>query len=456
MRLAFPYADGGASDWSRDAAHTTVITRQSAGSVTIERTLDGDSVRLDCAYDASWTLARDAAFAHVLLLSPPAPAVEAAAAAATSGVRRNDGAPPPIYSTDLTCLLAPRNVAFPVGAASPWLSAKRSATLALQASADSLPGFDAVAAASAMAWASFWTSGAFVDLAGRTADAAAFELERRVVRSLSLLRALEAGAEPPAEPALLLAGTWSGKHHGEMRFWHQAWAAHWGRPETLARSDLFYDDYLENASSVAASQGYRGARWPKMTAASANRSAGGIDVAWTGLDFAPLPSAVNGGNAASLAPLLAWESSSGIGPLLLWQQPHSITLAESQRRAAAAAGGAPAALAVMQRLAPVVFATADFLASVPYYNASSGGGSFHLGPPLFGGEENGADPLAVADPAFELVQFKVALDTAAAWRAALGLPPIALWANVADGLAAPPLDPATRSLPYPLAVAERK
>ena len=432
LRLAFPYAVGGESDWSRDALHSTDVTRQSPGAATIERTLDGDGYRLDCAFDAAWTLARDGAFAHVLLLSPPQSGGAATAA------------------TDLTCLLAPRGVRFPVGAATPWLLGKRAATLALQAAAGGLPGFDAVAAASAAAWAAFFGAGAFVDLAGRTGDPAAFELERRVVRSLALLRALEAGAEPPAEPALLYAGEWSGKHHGEMRFWHQTWAAHWGRPEVLARSDAFYADYLMNASSVAAAQGFRGARWPKMTAAGANRSAGGIDVPWTGLDFAPLPSAVNGGDLAGLAPLLAWESSSGIGPLLLWQQPHSITLAESQRRAAAAAGGAPAALDVMQRLAPVVFATADFLASFPYLNASDG--RLHLGPPMYGGEENGADPLAVADPAFELVQARAALDTAAAWRAALGLPPVAAWGAVADGLAAPPLDPATRggARPVPL------
>ena len=102
---------------------------------------------------------------------------------------------------------------------------------------------------------------------------------------------------------------------------------------------------------MAASQGYAGARWPKMAAACANRSGAGVDAAWVGLEYAPLPAAVNGGVVAGLAPLLAWESSSGVGPLLVWQQAHSITLAEAQRRAAAAAGGAAAALAVMQRCA---------------------------------------------------------------------------------------------------------
>jgi len=225
-----------------------------------------------------------------------------------------------------------------------------------------------------------------------------------------------------------------------QRLWHQLWSAFWGRPETLARSDAFYADYLPNATSVAAAQGYAGARWPKMTAAAANRTGAGVDVPWTGLDFAPPPAEVNGGSAAGLAPLLAWESSSGVGPLLVWQQPHSVMLAEAQRRAAAAMGGAPAALAVMQRLGEAVFATADFLASFPFLNVSDA--AFHLGPPLFGGEECG-DPLQILDPAFELVWFANALDVASAWRAALGLAPMPRWAEVAAALAPPPLDPAT-------------
>jgi hypothetical protein len=211
----------------------------------------------------------------------------------------------------------------------------------------------------------------------------------------------------------------------------------------LARSDSFYEDYAANASSVAAAQGYAGARWPKMVAAVGNRSAGGVDAPWVGLAFAPLPGAVHGGNATGLAPLLAWESSSGVGPLLVWQQGHSVHLAEAQRRASAAAGGAPAARALMSRLAPAVFATADFLASFP---VPDGAGVYHLPPPLYGGEETG-DPRAISDPAFELVQINSALDTAAAWRAALGLPPAPAWDAVRGRLAAPPLDPATASPP---------
>lgn len=224
-----------------------------------------------------------------------------------------------------------------------------------------------------------------------------------------------------------------------MRFWHLAWAPYWGRTDVLARSDAFYADYLPNATSVAAAQGYRGARFPKMISAVGNRS--GIDVPWLGLAYAPLPSSVHNGSTVTLGPLLAWESNSGVGPLLVWQQAHSIILAEAERRAAAVAGGSSAARATMEALAPVVWATADFLASFPYFNASTG--FYSLGPPLYGGEEGG-NPLAISDPAFELVQIGQALDLARAWRVALGLPASPAWDAVAGHLARPPLDPASQ------------
>jgi hypothetical protein len=161
-----------------------------------------------------------------------------------------------------------------------------------------------------------------------------------------------------------------------------------------------------------------------------------------GLQFAPLPAAVHNGSVTGLAPLLAWESSSGVGPLLVWQQGHSVLLAEAQRRAAAASGGAAAATAVMARLAPLVFASADFMAAFAVPDAS---GVHHLLPPLFGGEEGG-DPTRIQDPAFELVQFSNALDTASAWREALALPPAPAWEAVRGRLAPPPLDPAAPTL----------
>jgi protein-glucosylgalactosylhydroxylysine glucosidase len=421
LRIAFPYTINGASDWSHDLNHSTEIIVNTPGRFAIERTLDSDGYRIDCIFNKSWSLTTVSTIPHVLLLKPPI--LESS------------------VSTDLICLFAPRDSIYPIGATSSWLLQKKNETQELQQNGLNSLSYNSVANSSAIQWQQYWNTGAFIDLSGATNASDAFELERRIVRSLYLLRALEAGAEPPAETGLLLAGNWAGKHHGEMLYWHQAWAPYWRRSEFLSRSDLFYIDYLTNATSVAASQGYKGARWPKMTASVSNRSNNGIDVPWIGLKYSPLPSTIHDGNLTGLSPLLLWESSSGVGPLLVWQQSHTILLAEAQRREAASIGGASAALVIMNTLAPLVYATADFLAS---FAISDNKDVFHLYPPLFGGEESG-NPLVINDPAFELVQFNNALDTAAAWKEALGEAPVPEWEAVRGHLAAPPLDPATDS-----------
>ena len=89
--------------------------------------------------------------------------------------------------------------------------------------------------------------------------------------------------------------TGGGKHHSEMRYWHQAHWPLWGRAELAHRTDGFYVDLLQNATAAAAAQGYAGARWPKMTAA-ANHS--GIDVPWLGMPY----------SSKSPFGLFTWES----------------------------------------------------------------------------------------------------------------------------------------------------
>jgi hypothetical protein len=80
-----------------------------------------------------------------------------------------------------------------------------------------VPSVDVVIGHSKSAWAEFWESGAFVDIAGKTSDPQAFELERRTIQSLYLMRSQEAGSVPPQESGLLY-NSWTGKHHSEMRY----------------------------------------------------------------------------------------------------------------------------------------------------------------------------------------------------------------------------------------------
>lgn len=82
-----------------------------------------------------------------------------------------------------------------------------------------VPTVDAVLRHSLSAWKDFWESGAFVDIAGATEDPQAFELERRTIQSLYLMRSQEAGTVPPQESGLLY-NSWTGKHHSEMRYWY--------------------------------------------------------------------------------------------------------------------------------------------------------------------------------------------------------------------------------------------
>ena len=89
--------------------------------------------------------------------------------------------------------------------------------------AEPLPAAAAVEASSEASFGDYWAAGAFVDLASRASGAAgarAAELERRVVLSQYALRVHSAGSTPPQETGLL-CNSWGGKHHSEMRFWHQ-------------------------------------------------------------------------------------------------------------------------------------------------------------------------------------------------------------------------------------------
>ena len=421
VRIAFPYGATSGSDWERDVDHTTTIVQQTDDSLTLLRELDSDSYTVKCSWDGGLDVVRAHGLAHAFDFTPPRGGLVAAS---------------------ISCLYAPLRASgelrFPVGADTPWLIAKASLTAAAL-DAPHLPLFPLVYAAAALSWQSFWEGGAFLDLASRQGPGTpAWELERRVVLSRYVMRVNNAGAEPPQETGLL-CNSWGGKHHNEMRFWHLAHWALWGDAGLMARSDAFFFEQLQNATAFASFEGYAGAHWPKETGAVANRTASGIDVPWLGLDHAlwPFGGSPNG-------TLLVWESPQVDNALVIWQQPHLILMAELQRRAAESAGGAPAAAAVVNRLLPLVSASADYLAARMYLNESDGGGTgrFMLGPPVIGGQEMG-DPTQTYNPTFELVYIGQSLDLAAAWRAAGGLPSNPLYEAVASSLTALPTDPAS-------------
>ncbi len=160
-----------------------------------------------------------------------------------------------------------------------------------------------------------------------------------------------------------------------MHWWHAAQFALWGRLPLLERSLGYYDSILERAKRTAQRQGYRGARWPKMTDP---RGA---------------------------------ESPSSVGPFLVWQQPHPIFYAELVRRE-------KDTRATLERFKDVVFETAEFMASFPAWDG--GAKRYVLGPTLQCAQEIFPKDRTL-NCALELVYWRWGLETAQRWRERLGL-----------------------------------
>ncbi|GAA2409180.1 hypothetical protein GCM10010191_17200 [Actinomadura vinacea] len=165
------------------------------------------------------------------------------------------------------------------------------------------PPAASVARAAAGWWPEFWRSGGAVDLSG-SRDPRWRELERRIVHSQFSMAVNESGQHPPQESGLVNNG-WFGKFHMEMIVWHSAHHALWKRWPLLDRSLGVYRDQLPSALERARRQGFRGARWTKMTSPEGRDSPG-------------LQNA-----------------------LLLWQMPHPIFFAELEYRARPDPGHAP-------------------------------------------------------------------------------------------------------------------
>ena len=154
------------------------------------------------------------------------------------------------------------------------------------------------------------------------------------------------------------------------------------------------------------------------------------------------------GDVGQSAPAAFWNTPVMIGLMLIWQQPHVILTAELQHRSCA--GAAECELDVIRQLAPLVDATARFMASYPSPDAS---GVLHLGSPTACAEEGGEAlgscgegcaedaPYHVFDGSFELSYWKYGLLTANVWRVRQGLQPNATWADTARRLAALPTVP---------------
>jgi hypothetical protein len=177
-----------------------------------------------------------------------------------------------------------------------------------------------------------------------------------------------------------------------MHWWHAAHFALWNRTHLLEKSLGWYREALPRARALAASQGYGGARWPKMTGPE-------------GLD-----------------------SPSPIGPLLIWQQPHPIFYAElcyQQHRDRA----------TLVRYRNIVFESAQFMASFAAWDEKRT--RYVLGPPVIPAQEN-HPARETWNPTFELAYWAYGLRIAQRWRERLGLRRVLVWDNVLHKLSALP------------------
>jgi hypothetical protein len=178
----------------------------------------------------------------------------------------------------------------------------------------------------------------------------------------------------------------------EMHWWHAVHFALWGRTPLLRKSLDWYQETLPAAKELAKSQGYDGARWPKMVGPDGR------------------------------------DSPSNIGPLLIWQQPHPIVYAELCYLAMPVRE-------TLEYFRDIVMETAGFMASFAVWEANRS--RYVLGPPVIPAQE---DHLAedTWNPTFELEYWRHGLELALEWRRRLGMEPVSKWEHICDHLSALP------------------
>ncbi|UYQ94038.1 hypothetical protein MKQ68_02900 [Chitinophaga horti] len=255
------------------------------------------------------------------------------------------------------------------------------------AGSDVVPAYVQSEQSSRAGWKAFWQSGGAVDLSG-SKDKRANELERRIILSQYLTKLQCSGPYPPQETGLTY-NSWYGKPHLEMHWWHAVHFALWGRPELMERSLDWYFKAAPLAKAQAQRQHFDGLRWQKMVDHEGN------------------------------------ESPSSVGSFLIWQQPHFIYMAELLYRH-------KPGKAVLDKYKELLYATADFMASYPAYDANKK--HYILGRGLIPAQEC-FDAMSTFNPTYELAYWHWALDVAQQWRVRDGLPRHPKWDEVMQKLA---------------------
>jgi protein-glucosylgalactosylhydroxylysine glucosidase len=257
--------------------------------------------------------------------------------------------------------------------------------------ASGMPDYKATRADNLNAWKTFWNKGAAVDFSGST-DKRANEIERRVILSQYLIKIQETGSNPPQETGLTY-NSWYGKPHMEMPYWHLGHYPFWGHKELLEKTMDWYFRAADKGREIAKRQGFEGIRWQKMTD--------------------------NDGE----------EAPSSVGAFLIWQQPHLIYFAESIYREGKN-------MSTLNKYKDLVFGTADFMASFPYYEKDKD--RYILGKGVIPAQEC-YNPEETFNPTYELVYWHWALNVAQQWRERLNMPRNKKWDEILQKLSKLPV-----------------
>jgi hypothetical protein len=340
LKLNFPYPSGAHTDdgcdWTKNELHSTEIIENQSGRVVLKRIIDDTVYYLTINWQGQGDFSQKAS--NMFLLQPS--------------------------SSDFAFTVA-------FTAAKPENSAVETASDVINESA--------------VCWMNFWKTGAVVDFSA-CKDSRARELERRVVLSQYLLAIQCAGSTPPQETGLTY-NSWYGKFHLEMIWWHQSHFATWNHPEMLEKTLNWYFQSLPVAKEIAARQGFKGARWMKMTDPSGT------------------------------------EAPSKVGSFLIWQQPHLIYLAELVYRA-------NPSKELLKKYAPLIDETAKFMFSFADYELMEG--RYVLKGAIPAQETLRASE--TVNPPFELAYWHFAMSVAQKWRERLGQKRNLEWDEMIDKL----------------------
>jgi hypothetical protein len=238
----------------------------------------------------------------------------------------------------------------------------------------------------------YWQNGGIIDF-GKVKDKRAHELERRMITSLYLTKVNCQGNTFPQETGLTY-NSWFGKPHMEMSWWHGVHFPQWGRREILEKQMSWYFRALGGAEQMAHRQGFKGARWQKMTDPNGQ------------------------------------ETPSSVGSYLIWQQPHIIYFVNQLFNSSKNKEE------VLKTYDHLITKTADFMADFAHFD--KGRGYYILGPGVIAAQER-FDPQKTINPTYELAYWVWGLDQAILWKKLLNKSYPAKWDEVKTKLSPLPV-----------------